>query len=109
MGSRVLKFSLAHPDAEPGMAKLERLLGRADGLAPTQRDGLIQSHGSWLHKRDMRRSKMAVAIAHLAEVGNLAARDDHALGTTFRFKPDAGTQPAFRTAVRSMVEVAETH
>jgi hypothetical protein len=50
-----------------------------------------------------------VPIAHLAEVGRAAAREEHELGKTFRFKPGASTFLAFRTAARSMAAAAETH
>ena len=52
---------------------------------------------------------MAVPIAHLAEVGRAAAREEHELGKTFRFKPGASTFLAFRTAARGMASSAETH
>ena len=52
---------------------------------------------------------LAVPIAHLAEVGRAAAREEHELGKTFRFKPGASTYLAFRTAARGMASSAETH
>ena len=55
------------------------------------------------------RGVLAVPIAHLAEVGRAAAREEHELGKTFRFKPGASTFLAFRTAARGMASSAETH
>jgi hypothetical protein len=52
---------------------------------------------------------LAVPIAHLAEVGQEAAREEHELGKTFRFKPGASTFLAFRTAARGMASAAEAH
>jgi hypothetical protein len=52
---------------------------------------------------------LAVPIAHLAEVGRAAAREEQALGKTFRFKPDATTFLAFRTAARGMAAAAQEH
>jgi hypothetical protein len=52
---------------------------------------------------------LTVPIAHLAEVGRAAAREEHELGKTFRFKPGASTFLAFRTAARSMASSAQTH
>jgi len=52
---------------------------------------------------------LSVPIAHLAEVGRAAAREDHELGKTFRFKPGADTFLAFRTAARGMATAAHTH
>ena len=60
-------------------------------------------------KAELRRTMLAVHIAHLAQVGREAAREDHELGRTFRFKPQAGTYLAFRTAARAMAVEAETH
>jgi hypothetical protein len=42
-------------------------------------------------------------------VGRAAAREEHELGKTFRFKPGASTFLAFRTAARGMASAAETH
>jgi len=52
---------------------------------------------------------LAVPIAHLAEVGRAASREEHELGKTFRFKPGANTFLAFRTAARGMASAAQTH
>jgi hypothetical protein len=41
-------------------------------------------------------------IAHLAEVGKLAAREQHELGNAFTFKPSSSTNLAFRAAAGSM-------
>ena len=52
---------------------------------------------------------MAVPIAHLAQIGALAAREMHELGKTFRFRPAAQSQVAFQSAGRAMLEAAQTH
>ena len=112
MGSRALEFSRAHPDSEPGtadvVARLEQLIARANTTATAQRDGIIQVRASRSRKEVLRR-EMLVPIAHLAEVGRAAAREEHELGKTFRFRPDASTYFAFRTAARGMAAAAETH
>jgi hypothetical protein len=113
MGKRALEFSRAHPDTEPGsdalVARLEQQLARADEAATTQRDGRIHVRAASARKKDLRREMRLGAIAHLAEVGRAAAREQHELGKTFRFKPDAETFLAFRTAARSMAAAAEEH
>ena len=113
MGRRALEFSLAHPDTEPGTAvavtRLEQLVARAEDTATAQRDGLIHVRAASARKEELRRAMLDVPIAHLAEVGRAAAREEHELGKTFRFKPGANTFLAFRTAARSMASSAQTH
>jgi hypothetical protein len=113
MGTRALEFSRAHPDTEPGTAaltaRLEQLLARANQAATAQRDGMIDVRAASARKAELRREMLAVPIAHLAEVGRAAAREEHELGKTFRFKPGASTYLAFRTAARGMAAAAETH
>ncbi len=113
MGSRALEFSRAHPDSEPGTAtavtRLEQLVTRANETAAVQRDGMIHARAASGRKNELRRAMLEVPIAHLAEVGRAAAREEHELGKTFRFKPGATTFLAFRTAARSMAGEAQTH
>ena len=52
---------------------------------------------------------LTVPIAHLAQIGALAAREIHELGKTFRFRPAATSQVAFQSAGRAMLEAAQTH
>jgi hypothetical protein len=52
---------------------------------------------------------LEVPVAHLAEVGRAAAREDHELGEMFQFKPSANTFLAFGTAARSMAAAAQEH
>lgn len=113
MGSRALEFSRAHPDTEPSsaaaIARLEQLLARSNEVAAAQRDGLIHFRAAAARKRELRRQMLLVPIAHLAEVGRAAAREEHELGKTFRFKPGASTFLAFRTAARGMASAAQEH
>jgi hypothetical protein len=113
MGTRALEFSRAHPDTELGTAtaaaRLEQLLARATATATVQRDGLIHVRAASARKQELRRRMLTVPIAHLAEVGRAAAREEHELGKTFRFKPGASTFLAFRTAARSMAAAGQTH
>ena len=50
-----------------------------------QRNGLLDSRAATLRKREVRRAITAMPIAHLAQIGALAARKQHELGKTFRF------------------------
>ena len=113
MGVRALEFSLAHPDTEPTMAatvaRLEQLLARAKATATVQRDGFVHVHAAAARKKELQRQMRNVPIAHLAEVGRAAAREEHELGKTFTFRPGASTSFAFRTAARSMAAAAQEH
>lgn len=113
MGRRALEFCVAHPDTEPGtatvVARLEQLVARAEDTATAQRNGLLQVHAAVGRKRELRRAMRTGPIAHLAEVGRAAAREEHELGNTFRFKPGANTYLSFRTAARGMAAAAGTH
>jgi hypothetical protein len=113
MGTRALEFCHAHPDTEPGtvtaVARLEQLLARATETATVQRDGLIHVRAARARKEELRRHMREIPIAHLAEVGRAAAREQHELAKTFSFKPGADTFLAFRTAARSMASAAETN
>ena len=113
MGTRALEFSRAHPDTEPAMAttaaRLEQLLARATQTATVQRDGLVHVHAAAARKKELQRQMREVPIAHLAEVGRAAAREEHELGKTFTFRPGASTSFAFRTAARSMASSAQEH
>ncbi len=113
MGTRALEFSRAHPDADPGYAaaaaKLEQLMSRAGTGAAVQRAGIVDVRAGSARKGELRRNMLDVHIAHLAEVGREAARENHELGKAFVFKPGAGTFLAFRTAARAMLAEAEAN
>ena len=113
MGTRALAFSRARPDTEPGYAaaaaKLEQLVARSVQGATAQREGIVAVRAATARKLALRRTMLSVHIAHLAEVGQEAAREDHELGNTFRFKPAASTMLAFQSAARSMANAAAVH
>jgi hypothetical protein len=113
MGMRALEFSLAHPDADPGYAgaaaKLEQLVARASTAAEAQRKAAIDLHAGSVQKIDLRRTMRGVHIAHMAQVGRDAGKEDAELRTTFRFRPDADTFLAFGAAGRTMAAAAEQH
>lgn len=110
---RVLSWTAAHPDDEPGstvlVAQLQALATRLAQVITDQRNGLIDSRASRSRKQEQRRTMLAVPIAHLAQIGALAARERHELGKSFRFKPTAESLVAFRSAARAMHEEAQSH
>jgi hypothetical protein len=113
MGTRALEFSRAHPDTDAGYAvsaaKLEQLMARAREIAAAQREGLIDNSAASARKATLRRAILSGPIRHLAEVAQVAAKEDHELTVTFRFKPGADTYLAFRTAARGMLAAAQEH
>ncbi len=113
MGGSADEFNAAHPDSEAGYAlssaRLTQLVERGRGLAATQREGQIDVRAAVAEKRAVRRAMLAGPIAHLAQVGKQAAREDHELGKSFIFKPSADTYLAFRTAANSMSAAAHAH
>ena len=113
MGTRALKFTVTHPDTEPSSAavvvRLEGLVARANEQATAQRDGFIQVRAASARKAELRRAMLEVPIAHLADVGEVAAREQHELDKVFRFRPGASTLLAFRAAARGMASAARTH
>ena len=52
---------------------------------------------------------LAGPMAHLAEVGRLAAKENPELGKSFRVKPGVGTYLMVQTTARTMQAAAETH
>jgi hypothetical protein len=110
---RVLNWTAAHPDDEPGftvlVAQLQALAARMGQVITDQRNGLIDSRAATSRKRERRRTMLAVPITHLAQIGALAAREQHELGKTFRWRPTAGSLVAFQSAARSMYQEAQSH
>jgi hypothetical protein len=110
---RVVNWAIAHPDDEPGfgvlLALLQALVVRLGEVITAQRNGLIDSRASASRKEELMREMLAVPIAHLAQMGALAAREQHELGKTFRFRPTATSLVAFRSAARAMYEEAQSH
>jgi hypothetical protein len=113
MATSAVQFSNAQPDTDAGhgisVAKLKEMRERMEQVAAAQRSGLIDVHAGAMEKRRLRREMLAGPIAHLAEVGQLAARERHELRSVFRFRPTADTFVAFRTAARSMQVEAQCH
>ena len=110
---RVLNWIGAHPDVEPGfvvlVAQLEALVARMTQVISEQRTGLVDSRAASERTFELRRAMRSLAIAHLAEIGGLAARELHELAGIFRFKPTARTYVAFQSAAQSMFDHAQEH
>ena len=110
---RVVSWANAHPDDEPGFlvlqAQLQALVVRMGEVITMQRNGIVDSRSASARKAELRREILAVPVAHLAQIGGLAAREVHELGKAFRAQPSRTTTVAFRSAGRAMLEQAQTH
>ncbi|HKT59641.1 MAG TPA: hypothetical protein VJQ46_06295 [Gemmatimonadales bacterium] len=113
MTGRAVQFSEANPDTDPGQAVLEARLkevrSRMEMVAAAQRRGLTAVHTASLEKRRSRRESLAGPIAHLSEIGRLAAKDHPELVALFRYKPSKDTLAAHLTAARTMQAQASEH
>jgi hypothetical protein len=112
MGTRVLNFSRAHPDASPGyaaaLARLEERLTRAEQLAAQQREGIIEVRTATTQKRDLRRTLIRRHLVHLARVADVAAREVPEMAQKFVLSRETTPYLAFRTAARGMAAEAQT-
>jgi hypothetical protein len=110
---RVDEFVTLNPDSEAGQTLLEgevkELRARFERAAAAQRGGLVAVANGSEKKRATRRELLAGPIVHFADIGQLAARDGHDLGNTFRFKPTATAFAAFRSAAGGMHTAAVEH
>jgi hypothetical protein len=110
---RVLSWIAAHPDSEPGfvvlVAQLQTLVARMAAVIAEQREGQVESRAASARKQALRREALAGPIAHLAQIGRMAAREQHGLASIFVFKPTADTLLAFQSAARSMYAAAQEH
>jgi hypothetical protein len=113
MGVSAVEFNRGHPDTDPDYqltaAELERLVALFAAVAAAQRDGLVARSNAAARRRELRRGMTLIPVAHLAEVGRVAAKEVPELRNTFTFKPGANTYVAFRTAAGTMAAAAQTH
>ena len=113
MGTSADTFSDANPDTDAGYVsaagKLKGLVKDALDAASAQRQGTIAKHNASEKKEQLRRAMLSGPIAHLSQVGKVAAREEPGFGNSFRFKPSAKTYLALQTAARTMLADAQTH
>jgi hypothetical protein len=113
MTGRTVNFNDGHPDTDAGnvvsAGRLKDVRARMEHLAADQRTGLIAVHTASLEKERIQQETLATPIAHVAEIGKLAAKDQPQLAGLFRFKPSKDTQSGFLTAARSMLKAALEH
>ena len=110
MGFRALDFSKAHPDSSAGyttaLARLEELIGKADGIATKQRAGVIAERTATARKREIRATLHKSMLRHVARVAEGASLEQPELIRKFRLQPGNSSYQSFRTAARAMAAEA---
>jgi hypothetical protein len=86
-----------------GLAKLEELITRAEGLAAQQRSGLVERRAATLQRAEIRELLKTKLLRYLVAVGAVAARGNVELAAHFRL-PRKSSHQAFLTAARGMLE-----
>lgn len=113
MGTRSLEFSHAHPHTSAGyaaaLARLQDRLDRAEVLAAQQMEGLRTVRVATARKLELSKLLRGAHLAHVSQVGKVAAREVPELERTFEFRPGTRAYLAFRTAARGMMAEAESH
>src|SRR2546423_9982332 len=110
MAERVRDFFRTHQTdgvTQAGEAKrLEQLVQRAEELASQQRAGVVATRGAAEQRADVRRAVQSKLLRYLSAVGAAAARANTELGAQFRLPKPRGSNQAFLTMARGMLEKA---
>jgi hypothetical protein len=111
MGERVLDWSTAHPDPDPGsqtaLSRLQQLVTRANDLAARQRDGILEVRRATARKRTMREEITQIHLSHIISAAELATAEEPELAAKFRVPGRAKNYAAFRTAAWGVLTEAE--
>jgi hypothetical protein len=110
MAARVRDFLRTHktdgvPGEGLGLAKLEELITRAEGLANQQRSGLVETRAATLQRAEIRELLKTKLLKYLRAVGVVAARGNVEFAAHFQL-PRQSNHQAFLTAARQMVNTA---
>jgi hypothetical protein len=113
MGTSVREFGRGRPDSDAGynvsLAQLDQLVTRGQQAAAAQREAEVDTRTASAQKRELRRAMLLGPIAHLSQVGRLAAKENRELGNSFLAKPGVGTYLQFQTTARTMQAAAESN
>jgi hypothetical protein len=108
-----LSFSHGRPDTDAGqlllVTKLESVQAQMTEAAAAQRAGLVDVRTGSLEKRRIRREMLAGPIAHVVEIGALAAHDHPELAAKFKYRPARPTYADHLTAARGIKAAADEH
>jgi hypothetical protein len=112
MGERVLDWSTAHPDSDPGSAtvfnRLQQLVTRLNELASRQRDGILEVRRATARKRTMREEITQIQLSYIISAAELASAEEPELAAKFRVPGRARNYTAFRTAAWGVLTEAES-
>jgi hypothetical protein len=112
MGERVLDWSTAHSDPDPGstaaLNRLQQLVTRLDELAGRQRDGILEVRRATARKRTMREDITKIHLSHIISAAELASAEEPELAEKFRVPGRVRNYAAFRTAARGVLTEAES-
>jgi len=110
MAVRVRDFFRTHQTdgaTQAGEAqRLEQLVQRAELLVSQQRAGVIATRGAAERRVEVRRALQTKLLRYLSAVGVAAARENAELGAQFRLPKSRGSNQAFLTMVRGMLDKA---
>jgi len=110
MAVRVREFFRTHQSdgaTQTGaVALLEQLVERAEVLASQQRAGVTTGRGAVEHRTAVRRALRSKLLRYLSAVGAAAAREHSELAAQLRLPKPRGSNHAFLTMARVMLEQA---
>lgn len=110
MAVRVRDFFRTHQTdgvtQEGAVARLEQLVQRAELLASQQRAGVVATRGAAEQRAEVRRTLQSKLLRYLSAVGAAAARENTELGAQFRLPKPRGSNQAFLTMARGMLDKA---
>ena len=109
MAARVRDFLRTHKTDGVGeglgLAKLEELITRAEGLATQQRSGQVARKAATLQRAEIRELLQTKLLRFLVAVGAVAAHGNVEFAAHFRL-PTKSSHQAFLTAARGMLNTA---
>jgi hypothetical protein len=112
MSERVLDWSTAHSDPDPGsqaaLTRLQQLVTRVNELAARQRDGILEVRRATARKRTMREEITQIHLSHIISAAELASAEEPELAEKFRVPGRVRNYAAFRTAARGVLSEAES-
>jgi hypothetical protein len=110
MAVRVRDFFRTHQTdgatQEGAVQRLEQLVQRGETLASQQRAGVIATRGATERRAQVRRTLQTRLLHYLAAVGVAAARENTELAAEFRIPNRRGSNQAFITMARGMLNKA---
>src|SRR5262245_3914338 len=108
MAVRVRDFFRAHPSADANHAsvlgRLDRTIGRMEGLMEQQVGGFLSKRSSVVRRQDLRRRLHGGLLRHLVTIAGSAAEEKPELLEKFELPASNASHQLFRTVARQMLE-----